>query len=91
MSLHTKSGVPLTVSGDAVFNPSGQNFGYIQGDHVYDLGGQYRGTIVGDCLVYRSTDSATIGSARAATAGAASAGARQAASAEWGDEPNIDP
>lgn len=59
-NLYTKDGVPLAVHGDAVFNPSGQNFGYVQGDRVYGLDGHYRGTIVSDRLVYRSTDSATI-------------------------------
>jgi hypothetical protein len=90
-SLYTKNGVPLSVRGSAVFNPSGDNFGYIRGDKVYGLDGSYRGTIIDDRLVYRSTDSATIGSARAASAGSASGSAARAASAMWGDEPNIDP
>lgn len=90
-SLYTKDGVPLTVQGNRVFNPSGQNFGSIQGDRVYGLDGSYRGTIVGDRLVYRSTDSASVGSASAASAGAASASAHAAASAIWGDEPDIEP
>ena len=91
MSLYTKNGVPLDVRGSAVFNPDGENFGYISGDRVYDLGGRYRGTIVSGRLIYRSTDSAHVASARAATAGVASARAATAASAAWGDEPNIKP
>lgn len=90
-SLYTKNGIPLRLQGTAVFNPAGQNFGYVQGDKVYDLSGRYRGTVVSGRLIYRSTDSATIGSARAATAGSASATAPHAASAAWGDEPNIHP
>lgn len=89
--LYTKDGVPLTVSGDSVFNPDGENFGYVQGDHVYGLGGEYRGTIVNGRLIYRSTDSARQGSARAASAGAASAQAHSAGTADWGDEPNLRP
>jgi len=90
-SRYTKNGVPLRVSGSAVFNPSGQNFGHLSGDRVYGLDGRYRGTIVGDRLIYRSTDSASVGSARAASTGMGSASAARAASAAWGDEPDIDP
>ena len=57
-ALYTKNGVPLTVRGDRLFNPSGQNFGYIRGDRVFGLDGRYRGTMVNDRVVYRSTHSA---------------------------------
>jgi hypothetical protein len=90
-SLYTKNGTPLAVRGSAVFNPAGQNFGYIRGDRVYGLDGRYRGTIINDRLIYRSTHAASVGSARAASAGTASASAARAASALWGDEPNIEP
>lgn len=89
--LYTKNGVPLKVSGTAVFNPRGTNFGHVRGDRVYGLDGRYRGTIVGDRLVYRSTHSASISSSRAASVGSASAQASRAGSAVWGDEPNIEP
>jgi hypothetical protein len=90
-ALYTKNGVPLTVRGSAVFNPSDENFGHIRGDRVYGLDGRYRGSIVNDRLVYRSTHSASIGSARAPSAVAVSARAPRAASAVWGGEPDIDP
>ncbi len=90
-SLNTKDGVPLTVRGDRVFNPDGDNFGYVKGDRVYGLGGEYRGTIVNDRLVHRSTHSASMGGARAPSAGSPSARAHRASSAVWGDEPNITP
>lgn len=90
-SLYTKNGVPLNVSGDAVCNPQGQNFGYISGDRVYDNSGHYRGTIVDGRLVYRSTESAMMGTTRASRAGMGSASAHMAGSGVWGDEPNIDP
>lgn len=92
MSLYTKNGVPLDVSGDRVYNPSGQNFGRIDGDRVYDLRGRYRGTIVGDRLIYRSTESARVAGATARSVNrAGSARAPQAGSASWGNEPNIEP
>jgi hypothetical protein len=91
-SLYTKNGVPLGVRGDRVFNPAGQNFGYIRGDKVYGLDGRYRGTIVSDRLVYRSTQSATISGSRARSAAMGGiARARRAGSALWGDEPSTDP
>jgi hypothetical protein len=92
MSLYTKDGVPLTVSGDRVYNPNGENFGQIRDDRVYDLQGQYRGTIVGDRLIYRSTQSARVVGSRVQAAGRpGSAQAHRAGSAAWGDEPNIKP
>lgn len=89
MGLHTKDGVPLQVSGDAVFNPQGENFGHLRGDKVYGLDGQYRGTVVSGRLVHRNTDSATVGSPRAAIAGVGSASAHAAGAALVGDEPDI--
>ena len=89
--IYTRDGVPLEIRGDAVFNPRGENFGYVQGDRVLGLDGQYRGSLVDGRLVHRSTDSAVLGSARAATAGSGSAHAHSAGSAIWGDEPDIDP
>lgn len=91
-SLYTKNGVPLTVSGGAIFNPDGEHFGQLQGDRVYDLGGEYRGSIVDGRLVYLSTDSAAIGGVSAQFAQTAgSAEAHVAGSAMMGDEPNIRP
>jgi hypothetical protein len=89
--LYTKNGVPVSVRGDRGFNSNGENFGYISGERVYGLDGAYRATIVGDRLIYRSTHSASIGSARVASAGSASARAPRAGSGAWGDEPNTDP
>lgn len=92
MSLHTKNGVPLDVGDNRVYNPSGQNFGRIDGDRVYDRRGRYRGTIVGDRLIYRSTESPRVVGPTARSANrAGSARAHWAGSASWGDEPNIEP
>jgi hypothetical protein len=92
MSLYTKGGAPLTVRGDRVYNDARENFGYIQGDRVFGNDGQYRGTIVSGRLIYRSTESARMSSARAPSAGTGGSGrAHSAGSAAWGDEPNTNP
>jgi len=89
MSLYTKNGRPLQVSGDIVYSRSGKVIGRIKGDKVYGTDGHYVGTITGDRLVYRSTDSAGISSPFAAANHAGSAQANSAGSAIWGDEPDI--
>jgi hypothetical protein len=89
MSLATKNGRPLQVSGDKVYSRSGIVVGWIKGEKVYGPDGRYVGTIVRDRLVYRSTQSATISSPFASANRAGSGSANQAGSAIWGDEPNI--
>lgn len=89
MDLYTKDGRPLQVSGETVYSRSGQPVGRIRGSKVFDTDDRYVGTIVGDRLVYRSTDSASIGSPFAAANRAGSARANRAGSAIWGDEPDI--
>ena len=89
MSLYTKNGRPLQVSGDTVYSNSGQVVGRIKGDKVYGTDGRYVGTITGDRLVYRSTESAAISSPFVAANRAGSARANSAGSATWGDEPKI--
>jgi hypothetical protein len=85
--LYTKNGKPLRVSGDEIFDRSGRHVGRRRGNKVYGPDGRYAGTIVGDRVVYRSTDSATISAPFAPHAGSGSASASHAASAIWGDEP----
>lgn len=83
---------PARCSGRPGLQQAGQNFGYIRNDKVYGLDGRYRGTIVGDRLIYRSTESAATSGARAGSAGiGGSARASRAGSAIWGDEPNTEP
>lgn len=89
MRLYTKDGLPLQVSGNTVYSRSGTPVGQIQGDKVYGTDGRYVGTIDSDRLVYRSTDSAGIGSPFAAANQAGSAQANCAGSAMSGDEPEI--
>ena len=89
MDLYTKNGRPLQVSGDKVYSRSGVIVGRIKAEKVYGTDGRYVGTIVNDRLVYRSTDSAGVGSSFSAANRAGSARANRAGSAMWGDEPNI--
>lgn len=89
MDLYTKNGRPLQVSGNTVYSRSGEVVGRIQGDKVYGTDGRYVGTITNGRLVYRSTDSAGIGSPFWTANRAGSAQANSAGSAIWGDEPDI--
>lgn len=58
--LYTKNGRPLEQSGDRLFSRSGQYLGRISNGRVYNPAGQYAGTIVGDRIVYRAIDCATL-------------------------------
>ena len=86
-SLYTKNGRPLRQDGDDIFSQSGKHVGRIRHNTVYGRDGRYAGTVVGDRVIYRSTDTATISSPFAQRAGAPSAFAPAARSAVWGDEP----
>jgi hypothetical protein len=88
-TIHTKDGRPLQSSGDDLFSRSGKHVARLSGAKAYGPDGRYVGTLVGDRLVYRSTDSAAISSPFARQARAGSATARAAGSALWGDEPPI--
>ena len=50
MSLYTKNGRPLQLSGDKVYSRSGRIIGRIKGDRVFGTDGRYVGTIVNDRL-----------------------------------------
>lgn len=89
MSLYTKNGRPLQVTGDKVYSRSGKIVGRIKGDRVYGTDGRYVGTIVNDRLVYRSTHSARVSSSFSAANRAGTARANRAGSAIWGDEPDL--
>ncbi len=88
-NLYTKAGRPLRRSGDNLFSRSGIQAARIRGNKAYGPNGRYVGTLVGDRLVYRSTDSAAISSAFAAARQAGSASANRVGSALWGEEPPI--
>lgn len=86
-SLYTKNGRPLQRSGDKLYSRSGRYLGQIRNGKVYDPSGHYAGTVVRDRVVYRGTDSATIGSPSISANRAGSAAARAVGSAILGDEP----
>jgi hypothetical protein len=85
--LYTKNGKPLQVSGDNTFDRDGVQVGRRRGDKIYAPDGRYAGTIVGDRVVYRSTQSASRGSSFSPRRRAGSARANRAGSALSGDEP----
>ena len=89
MDLYTKDGRPLQVANDFVYSRSGVPVGRIRGDRVFGPDGRYVGSIVGDRLVFRSTQSAAVGSPFSVTHRAGSARAHRAGSAVWGEEPDI--
>jgi hypothetical protein len=89
MGLYTKNGRPLQLSGETVYSRSGAVVGRIRSGKVYGPNGRYVGTITGDRLVYRSTDTAGVGSSFATANRAGSAAANSVGSAVWGDEPDI--
>lgn len=87
--LYTKNGRPLQRSGDKLYARSGRYIGLIRNGKVYDPAGRYAGTIVGDRVIHRSTDSATIASPSVSANRAGTARANRVGSATWGDEPSF--
>jgi len=85
--LYTKNGKPLLVDGDDIYNREGVQVGRRRGDKVYAPNGRYAGTVVGDIVVYRSTDGASSGPSFAPRRRVGSAIAGRVGSALWGDEP----
>ncbi len=89
MSLHTKKGRPLQVSGDIVYSKSGKVVGRIDGDKVYGMNGRYVGTIAEGRLVYRAADSTRVGSRFTASNRAGSGQCNSSESGVAGSEPDI--
>lgn len=87
MNLYTKNGRPLQVSGDSLYSRSGTYLGSISNGKVYDPSGRYAGTVDGDRVVYRSSDSTSVGSSTISGSRAGVASANVVGSAVWGDEP----
>ncbi len=89
MSLYTKNGRRLRVSGDMVYSCSGMVVGRIKGKKVFGTDGRYVGTIASGRLVRRSIDSTT-GSSRFSAANRSGPGApNTAGSPTSGYEPDI--
>ena len=87
--IYTKEGRPLKLSGGDLISRSGEHVARIRGSKAYGSDGKYVGTVVGDRLIYRSTDRASISSPFAPRASAGHASANHAATAAWGEEPPI--
>lgn len=88
-SLYTKKGRSLQVSGSKVYSRSGKYVGQISNGKVYDKQGRYAGTVVGDRVVYRSTDSASRSGPSSSANRAGSGLANAAGSGVSGEEPNF--
>jgi len=87
--LYTRDGRPLRRSGDDLFARPGAHVARLRGDKAYSPSGEYVGTVVGNRLVYRSTESAGISSPFAESPRVGSASANAVGSALMGDEPPI--
>jgi hypothetical protein len=86
-TMYTKNGRPLVRRGDDLFSRSGIHVGSVRGSKVYDPSGRYTGTIVGDRVIYRSTESASIAGPFVQSPHAGTAAANAVGVADWGDEP----
>jgi hypothetical protein len=73
--------------GDDLFSCAGTHVARLEDKKAYGPDGRFVGTLVGNRLVYRSTDSATIGSVFARCVGAGTVPAGAASSIVHGEEP----
>lgn len=89
MDLYTTNGKPLQVLDATVYSRSGKVVGRIKGGKVFGIDRRYFGSIGGDRLVYRSAQNAATSSPFAAANRARFVRAQRAASAMWGNEPDI--
>ena len=88
--LYTKRGEPLDRRGDDLFDGRGRHVARVRGSRAFGADGRYVGTLVGDRIVYRSTDSAALGPVYARRLGSPFARAKAIASATLGEEPRLD-
>ena len=88
--LYTKNGLPLERRGDDIFDSRGRHVARMRGTKAFNSRGHYLATLVGDRLVYRSTDSAALASVFAPRVGTPFARANSVGAALIGDEPDFD-
>ncbi len=86
--LYTKEGRPLKVDGNDLISRDG-HVARLRDKFAFGPDGCYVGTVVGDRLVYRTTDSARIGSPFVRRATVGHAYANRVPAAIVGDEPPI--
>jgi hypothetical protein len=90
MNMYTKNGRVLQVKGNFIYSRSGKVIGRINNNKVYNEKGKYVGTIVNNLiLVYRQTDSTSIGSLFSTSNIAGTALSNSAGFLISGEEPNI--
>ena len=87
--MHTKNGKPLQVIGNTIYNGSGQVMGRVREAKVFAQDGSYVGTVVGDRLVFRSSDSYKVAPAFTAAKCKARGLSERARSKVRGDEPTL--
>ena len=63
LNTYTKNGRPLLVTGADIHDERGRQVARFSGDRAFSPRRRYVATIVGVRLIYRSTDSASIGGA----------------------------
>jgi hypothetical protein len=85
--VYSKQGRRLQVSDDDLFSRSGTHGARIRNGKAYSPDGRYVGTLVGNRLIYRSTNSASSSSAFASRVHAGRASANRAGTPAWDDEP----
>ena len=85
--LYTRSGLLLQLLGSNLHSRSGRYLGQLQDGKVFDRDGRYGGTLVGDRIVFRTVDSAAVGTASEAAACPPSTHANRKGSGLWGIEP----
>jgi len=85
--LYTRGGRLLQLLGNNLHSRSGHYLGQVHNGKVFDRNGRYGGTLVGDRVVYRTVDSAAVGTASDAASCAASTHANRKGSGLWGVEP----
>lgn len=87
--IYTKNGRPLTQSGNNLYSRSGRHVARLRGKKAYAPDGRYVGTLVGDRLVYRSMDSASVGSPFVESMRVGTSHMNRLGSAIMGEEPPI--
>lgn len=86
--LYTKKGRALRVDGEDLISHEG-HVARLRGHFAFGPDGRYVGTVVGDRLIYRSTDCARVAGPYVRRATAGHAYADRVATAAWGEEPAI--
>jgi len=90
MIYYSKLGLPYRESQNRLFDKSGRQVGKISGRKVFRRNGKYAATIVGNRLVYLSSDSRATSSPFKPSAGESFDAMRIVPSAISGDEPEFD-